>query len=148
VAGFISDDVIGCLNLPNSSSRNTIHGTTHPQTEMNLPEDKGRPPRKVENLIAVCEPTIYKIWELPRPINLWAPTTCERDSFNVLQFIASNVSQNSAFGIAISFWLDDRGSTVRVSARLRTFFSTSSKSSLKRTQPADQRVLGAPSPGG
>jgi hypothetical protein len=36
-------------------------GSTQPLTEMstrNLHEDKGRPARKADNLIAICEPTL------------------------------------------------------------------------------------------
>jgi hypothetical protein len=59
-------------------------GSTQPQTEMstrNLPDSKGRPARKAENLIAICEPAVQKIWEPQRLVTLWASTACYRDSF-------------------------------------------------------------------
>jgi hypothetical protein len=38
-------------------------GSTQPLTEMNtrnLPEGKGRPARKADNLTDICEPIVYK----------------------------------------------------------------------------------------
>jgi hypothetical protein len=38
-------------------------GSTQPLTEMstrNLPEDKGRPTRKADNLTSICEPIVYR----------------------------------------------------------------------------------------
>jgi hypothetical protein len=49
------------LNLPNPSSRTMTLGSTQPLTEMsnrNLPGVKGRPMRKTDNLIAICEPIV------------------------------------------------------------------------------------------
>jgi hypothetical protein len=40
-------------------------------TEMstrNLPGCKGRPVRKADNLTAICEPTVEKMWEPPQPV--------------------------------------------------------------------------------
>jgi hypothetical protein len=51
------------FNLPNPFSRNMNLGSTQPLTEMstrNLPENKGRPARKADNLTAICEPTVWK----------------------------------------------------------------------------------------
>jgi hypothetical protein len=48
----------------------------------NLPESKGQPTRKADNLTAICEPIIYrKTWEPRRLTTLWASTVCYRDSF-------------------------------------------------------------------
>jgi hypothetical protein len=47
----------------------------------NLPAGKERPARGAENLIAICEPTVYKMWEPRRLTSLWAFTACYRDSF-------------------------------------------------------------------
>jgi hypothetical protein len=59
-------------------------GSTQPLTEMstrNLPGGKVRPARKADNLTAICEPIVLKMWE-PQPLTaLWAPTACDRDSF-------------------------------------------------------------------
>jgi hypothetical protein len=40
-------------------------GSTQPLTEMstrNLPEGKRRPASKADNLTAICEPIVYKMW--------------------------------------------------------------------------------------
>jgi hypothetical protein len=44
----------------------------------------GRPARKAENFTAICEPTVYKMWDPRRLIILWASTTCYRDSFSFM----------------------------------------------------------------
>jgi hypothetical protein len=59
-------------------------GSTQPLTEMstrNLPGDKGRPTRKAENLTAICEPIVQKMWEPRRLTTLWASTARYRDNF-------------------------------------------------------------------
>jgi hypothetical protein len=65
-------------------------GSTQTLTEMstrNLPGDKGRPARKSDNLTAICEPTVQKMWELRHLTTLRASTAYYRDgftSFNIL----------------------------------------------------------------
>jgi hypothetical protein len=62
-------------------------GSTQPLTEMstrNLPGGKGRPAREPDNLTAICETTVYKMWEPRRLTTLWAFTACYRDSFTFL----------------------------------------------------------------
>jgi hypothetical protein len=52
-------------------------GLTQSLTEMstrNLPGGKGRLARKADNLTAICEPIVYKMWEPRRLTNLWAST--------------------------------------------------------------------------
>jgi hypothetical protein len=47
-------------------------GSTRPLTEMsarNLPARKGRPARKDDNLTAICELTVEKMWE-PRRLTI------------------------------------------------------------------------------
>jgi hypothetical protein len=59
-------------------------GSTQPLTEMstrNLPGGKGRSARKADNLTAIYEPIVYKIWEPQRLTTQWAFTACSRDSF-------------------------------------------------------------------
>jgi hypothetical protein len=62
-------------------------GSTQPLAEMNtrnLPGgggDKGRPARTADNLTAICEPIVEKMWEPLRLTTLWASTACYRDSF-------------------------------------------------------------------
>jgi hypothetical protein len=55
---------------------------TRPLREMstkNLPGSKGRPARKAD-LTAICEPTVWKMWELRPLTTLWAFTACYRDT--------------------------------------------------------------------
>jgi hypothetical protein len=62
-------------------------GSIEPLTEMstmNLDVGKGRPGRKADNLIAISEPIVYKMWEPRRLTTLWASTACHRDSFTFL----------------------------------------------------------------
>jgi hypothetical protein len=57
-------------------------GSTQPLTEMstrNLPEGKGRPALKADNLTAICEPIVWKMSE-PRQ----AFTACYMDNFTFL----------------------------------------------------------------
>jgi hypothetical protein len=59
-------------------------GSTQRLTEMstrNLPEGKGRPARKTDNLTALYEPIAHKMWEPRRLTTVWASTACHRDSF-------------------------------------------------------------------
>jgi hypothetical protein len=53
------------FNWSNPSSRTMALGSTQPLTEMstrNLPGCKGRPARKADNLTAICEPIVWKMW--------------------------------------------------------------------------------------
>jgi hypothetical protein len=59
-------------------------GLIQPVTEINtrnLPAGKGRPVRKAENLTAIYEPIVKKMWVPRRLTTLWAFTACHRDSF-------------------------------------------------------------------
>jgi hypothetical protein len=93
VTGSSPDEVIGCLNSPNHSSCTMALGSTQPLTEMstrNHPEGIGRPARKADNLTAICEPFISKIWE-PRPLTtIWASTASYRDTFLTLPWRVNN----------------------------------------------------------
>jgi hypothetical protein len=58
-------------------------GSTQPLTEMStrsLPEGKGWLAPNADNLTAICEPTVWKMWEPRRLTTLWASTTFYRDS--------------------------------------------------------------------
>jgi hypothetical protein len=58
-------------------------GSTRPLTELstrNLPGGKGRLVRKTENLNAICELIVYKMWEPRRLTTLWASAVCYMDS--------------------------------------------------------------------
>jgi hypothetical protein len=63
-------------------------GSTQPLTEMsarNLPGGKGRPARGADNLTAICEPIVYKMWEPRRLTTLWALMSYYRDSVTFLE---------------------------------------------------------------
>jgi hypothetical protein len=67
------------FNLPNPSSRTMALESTQPLTEMstrNFPGGKKRAARRADNLTAVCEPNVCKLWE-PQPLTtLRASTAC------------------------------------------------------------------------
>jgi hypothetical protein len=71
VPGSNPDEVDFFFNLPNPSSRTMAPGSTQPLTEMstrNIPGGKGRPSLKADNLTAIWEPIVLKMWEPPRPV--------------------------------------------------------------------------------
>jgi hypothetical protein len=59
-------------------------GLTQPLTEMSTRNLPGRPARKADNLTAICEPIVYKMWEPQHLTTLWASTACYRDTFTFL----------------------------------------------------------------
>jgi hypothetical protein len=64
-------------------------GSTQPLTDKrtrNIPGVKERPAHKADTLTAICEPTVYKMWEPWRLTTLWASTTCYMDSFIFFTF--------------------------------------------------------------
>jgi hypothetical protein len=86
-AGSIPDEITGFFNCPNPSSRILALGSAQPLTEMstrNLPGGKEWPVSKTDNLTAVCEPIVWKVWELRHLTTLWASTASYRDSFAFL----------------------------------------------------------------
>jgi hypothetical protein len=58
-------------------------GSTQSLTEMNTrnPGAKERPAHGADDLTAICELIVYKIWEPRRLTNLWAYMACYMDSF-------------------------------------------------------------------
>jgi hypothetical protein len=77
VAGSIPDEVIGFINWHNPSSRNMALRPTQPLAKMSTRNHSGgkvRPAREADNLTAICEPIVYKMWEPRRLTNLWAFT--------------------------------------------------------------------------
>jgi hypothetical protein len=89
IVGSISDEVTEFINWPNPCSRTVALGSTQPPTEIsarNFHGVKGRPAHKADNLIAICELTVLKMWELQRFTTLWASTACYKDSFIPLAF--------------------------------------------------------------
>jgi hypothetical protein len=78
------------FNLPNPSSRIMALGSTQPLTEMstrNIPGGEGRLARKADNLTAICEPTVYKMWEPQHLTALWASTARYGDTCTFFTFI-------------------------------------------------------------
>jgi hypothetical protein len=72
------------FNVPNLSSRTMALGSTQPLTEMssrNFPQGKKRPARRADNLAAIYEPNVWKLWELQPLATLRVTTACYRDSF-------------------------------------------------------------------
>jgi hypothetical protein len=62
-------------------------GSTQPLTEMstrNIPGGEGRPARKADILTAICEPTVYKMWEPQHLTALWVSMARYRDSFTLV----------------------------------------------------------------
>jgi hypothetical protein len=60
--------------------------STQSLTEMRtrgLARGKGLPARKADNLTAICEPIVWKMWEPRRLVSPWASTACYRDSFTL-----------------------------------------------------------------
>jgi hypothetical protein len=83
VEGSISDVVIGFFNCPNPFNCTVTLGSTQPLIEMrirNLPGGKGWPAREADNLTAICEPTVWKIWDPGRLTTLWISRACYRDN--------------------------------------------------------------------
>jgi hypothetical protein len=83
VVGSNADGVIGLFNWSKPSSRTMARGSTQPLTEMstrNLPGGK-EGVRKADNLTAICEPIVWKMWEPRRLTTLWASAACYWDSF-------------------------------------------------------------------
>jgi hypothetical protein len=63
-----------------------VLGSTQPLTEMstrNLPGVKGLQACEADNLTAMYEPIIKKMWEPRRLTTLWASTACYRDIFTL-----------------------------------------------------------------
>jgi hypothetical protein len=59
-------------------------GSTQPLTEMStkiLLGGKGRLESKADNLTAIYEPIVYKVWEPRRLTTLWVSTAGYRDNF-------------------------------------------------------------------
>jgi hypothetical protein len=79
VAGSSTDE-----DLPNPSIHTMALGSAQPLTELstrNLPGGKRRSMHKADNLTAICELIVYRIWEPQRLTTRWASTACHRGSF-------------------------------------------------------------------
>jgi hypothetical protein len=74
-------------------------GSTQSVREMstrNLLGGKGRPARRADNLTAICEPSVWKMWESRRLTTLWASTACYSDSFTFYRFMSFHILSNSS----------------------------------------------------
>jgi hypothetical protein len=116
---------------------------TQPLTEMStrkLPGGKRRSACKADNLTAICEPIVWKIWEPRRLTIRWTYTGNFTFSFtlhhisddstlltfhvSMLIYVAwQSCSRDSSVGIATGYGLNNRGVRVRVPVRLRIFSS-------------------------
>jgi hypothetical protein len=66
-------------------------GSTQPLTEMStryLLGGKGRLAPKADNLTAICEPIVYKMWEPRSLTTLWTSTACYTDGFTFFFLIS------------------------------------------------------------
>jgi hypothetical protein len=93
--GSIPNEFIGFFNWPNPSSRTMAPGSTQPLTEMSIRNLLGvnvRPACKADNLNAICEPIVWKMWESPRLTILWASMACYRITLTFLRLQACNPS--------------------------------------------------------
>jgi hypothetical protein len=87
---FYITDLLLCLKFTSNFIKFLVVqalGSTHLLTEMstrNLPASKGLPARKADNLTAICEPSVQKMWKLRRLTNQWASTACYSASFTCL----------------------------------------------------------------
>jgi hypothetical protein len=60
-------DEVDCFNLPNTSNRTMVMGSTQLLTKMsirNLPGGKMRPARRADKLATICEPSVCKCGSL------------------------------------------------------------------------------------
>jgi hypothetical protein len=61
-------------------------GSSQPLTEIsvrNLPGGKERPALRADNHTAICEPSVYQMWQPRRLTTVWASTAYYRDSFTL-----------------------------------------------------------------
>jgi hypothetical protein len=84
-------------------------GSTQPLTEMstrNFPGGKGRAASKADNLTAICDPIVQKMWEPQRLTILWASTACYRVSFAFFFFLLYLLSlvRLSPLGTPATIW--------------------------------------------
>jgi hypothetical protein len=104
VAGLFPDEVIVFLNSANRSSLTMALRSTQILTEMStriLSGGKGRPARKADNLIAICEMIAYKMWEPRRSTTLWVSTACYRDNFTIFLYVCFTELFCEYFGMCI-----------------------------------------------
>jgi hypothetical protein len=79
-----------------------------------LPGGKGRPARKADNLTAVYEPSVYKMWEPRRLTTLLVSTAYYKDSFTFTQLTFLIFLDISEFHCSVS--------QVRISPTYNFFF--------------------------
>jgi hypothetical protein len=70
-----------------------VLGSTQPLTGIsiaNLSELKERPACKADNLTAICEPTVWKMWKALRLTTLWDSMACYRGSFTLFKILVNH----------------------------------------------------------
>jgi hypothetical protein len=95
--------------------------STQPLTEMstrNLPGGKGKPARKADNLTAICESIVWKMWDPRRHTTLWAFTACYGDSFILLLYLHLIEKSNQRFAVLKFSSMNMPGSLVRMLNRI------------------------------
>jgi hypothetical protein len=60
---------------------------------------------KADDLTAICEPIVYKMWQPRRLTTLWAFTACYRDSFTFYLFTCLKMLHTSNHSIVFTFAL-------------------------------------------
>jgi hypothetical protein len=70
-----------CPGVYSASNRNEYQ-----ESSLNILGGKGRPAHKADNLAAIYEPIVYKMWEPQHLTTLWVSTACYRDTFTLLTY--------------------------------------------------------------
>jgi hypothetical protein len=76
---------LDCLNPLNPSSLTMALGFTQTPREMSirhLPGGNAQPERKADNLTAICQPIVERMWESRRLTIPWDFTACYRGTFS------------------------------------------------------------------
>jgi hypothetical protein len=82
-------------------------GSTQHLTEMsttNIYGGEGRPARKADNLTAICEPIVYKMWEPQHLTALWVSTARYRDTFTFTSIYIHNVLVMIGITLPLPYW--------------------------------------------
>jgi hypothetical protein len=68
------------------------NGGLSPTPQINIPGGEGRPARKADNLTAICDPIVYKMWEPQHLTALWVSTARYSDTFTFFIFLSSTIT--------------------------------------------------------
>jgi hypothetical protein len=95
ITGSVPDEVIAFFNVPNPSNCSMVLRSAEPLTEMctwTVSRSKGLPVGQADNLTAICDPIIKKMWELQHLAAVWANTAFYRNNCAVFFFIENQES--------------------------------------------------------